>query len=309
MMNENMLEARSLTRRFNGFTAVDNIDLEIKSGEIFGFLGPNGAGKSTTINMLCGLLKPTSGEVFYSGRKIYDNGNIRNYIGLCPQENIFWPDLTLLEQLIYIGVMYNLSTRQAREKSAEMLKDMGLYEKRNVLASKLSGGMKRRLNICLALINDPKIVILDEPEAGLDPQSRVMVREYVARLARHKTVILTTHNMDEADRLADRIAIIDHGKILITDTTENLKKTIGEGDRLELTISGYKNETINIPGISAKINRIDNNITIQAKNIIENMPLILQWFYKENITISELNLKQSTLEDVFVSLTGRTLRN
>jgi ABC-2 type transport system ATP-binding protein len=308
-MNDYILETRLLTRRFNGFTAVDNIDLGIVPGEIFGFLGPNGAGKSTTINMLCGLLMPSSGEVLFSGKKLHNNANIRSFIGLCPQEIIIWPDLTPKEQLRYMGVMYNLSSGQAKERATKLLTDMGLFEKRNVLASKLSGGMKRRLNICLALINDPKILILDEPESGLDPQSRVMVREYIAGLAKYKTVILTTHNMDEADRLADRIAIIDHGKILITDTPENLKKTTGEGDRLEVTVSGSIPEIISIEGISGKINRSENRIIIQAKNIIENMPTILKWFYNQNISIYEINLKQASLEDVFVSLTGRTLRN
>jgi ABC-2 type transport system ATP-binding protein len=308
-MSDITLEARSLTRRFNGFTAVESVDLEIRQGEIFGFLGPNGAGKSTTINMLCGLLKPTSGEVFLSGNKLTDKNKIRKYIGLCPQENIIWPDLTPLEQLQYIGVMYNLSAKKAKQIALGLLSDMGLTEKRNVLASKLSGGMKRRLNICLALINDPKIVILDEPEAGLDPQSRVMVREYIAGLAKHKTVILTTHNMDEADRLADRIAIIDHGKILITDTPDNLKKTTGEGDRLEIKINGKIPESISMEGFNGKIIQNDNEITILSQNILEHMPDILRWFYKENIPITEINLKQATLEDVFVSLTGRTLRN
>jgi ABC-2 type transport system ATP-binding protein len=303
------LQARSLTRRFNGFTAVNHIDLEIRQGEIFGFLGPNGAGKSTTINMLCGLLKPTSGEVFLSGNKLTDKNKIRKYIGLCSQENVIWPDLTALEQLQYIGVMYDFSAKQAKQRALGLLSDMGLSEKQNVLASKLSGGMKRRLNICLALINDPKIVILDEPEAGLDPQSRVMVREYVAGLAKHKTVILTTHNMDEADRLADRIAIIDHGKILITDTPENLKKTAGEGDRLEIKINGKIPESISMEGFNGKIIQNENEITILSQNILEHMPDILRWFYNENIPITEINLKQATLEDVFVSLTGRTMRN
>lgn len=309
-MNDFILETQSLTRRFNSFVAVDGINLGINQGEIFGFLGPNGAGKSTTINMLCGLLKPSSGEVLYNGRRLHKNGNISNFIGLCPQENIIWPDLTPLEQLQYMGVFYNLTAREAKLKAKTLLIDMGLEEKRNVLASKLSGGMKRRLNICLALINDPKILILDEPEAGLDPQSRVMVREYIAGLAKSKTVILTTHNMDEADRLADRIAIIDHGKLLISDTPENLKRSIGEGDRLEIkTHKKTGLDELKIPGFSGKISTLENNITIQAKNIIEHLPVIIQSLQEQNISIAEMNLKQSTLEDVFVSLTGRTLRN
>jgi len=309
-MIENMLEARSLTRKFNSFIAVDQIDLQIKPGEIFGFLGPNGAGKSTTINMLCGLLKPTSGDVVFSGKKLQQNVTIIKNIGLCPQENIIWPDLTAFEQLKYMGIMYDQTPEHAAERSRKLLKDMGLFEKRNTLASKLSGGMKRRLNICLALINDPQIVILDEPEAGLDPQSRVMVREYVAGLKKHKTVILTTHNMDEADRLADRIAIIDHGKILIADTPENLKKTVGKGDRLEITINGkIRPDEFVIPLYNGKIEVNDNFIVFQDKNIVESLPQILQVFYIKKISIQEMNLKQTTLEDVFVSLTGRTLRN
>ena len=226
--NNTVINISHLTKRFGDLVAVDNLDLRIFQGEVFGFLGPNGAGKTTTINMICGLSKPSGGEIIFQNFLNQTHSNIRSQIGICPQENIFWPKLTCREQLHFMARMYNLSTSLSKKRTTELLEMMGLEEKSNVLADKLSGGMKRRLNICMALIHDPEILVLDEPEAGLDPQSRILVRDFIKSLKPDKTIILTTHNMDEADRLSDRVAIIDHGKLLSLNTSSWLKKSIGE---------------------------------------------------------------------------------
>ena len=238
--NNAVIKISGLTKKFGDLTAVNGISFDILKGEIFGFLGPNGAGKTSAINMICGLSTPTAGEIFIFNKKIRDKNMIKNEIGICPQENIFWPKLTCLEQLIFMGKMYDMPGSLLVRKANELLGFMGLEPKSNVLANKLSGGMKRRLNICLALIHDPKILVLDEPEAGLDPQSRILVRNFIKSLKQDKTIILTTHNMDEADRLADRVAIIDFGKLLLLDTPENLKRSIGKGDILEIDIDSNK---------------------------------------------------------------------
>ncbi len=310
MITQYAIETKNLSKNFGSLVAVDNLNLTINRGEIFGFLGPNGAGKSTSINMICGLLSPTSGEVLVNGN---NNHSTSRAVGLCPQDNIFWPMMTCLEQLTFMGAMYNIASADSKRNSLKLLSDMGLYEKRNKLAKTLSGGMKRRLNICLALVHDPEIVIFDEPEAGLDPQSRVMVRDYIHMLTAKKTIILTTHNMDEAERLAQRVAIIDNGKLLLTDTPENLKKHNGEGDILELTLPDDKESPIKAISILKDMNGNltveSNRLLIKSKQCLELLPEIMNRLSANNINIKQVQIRENTLEDVFIRLTGKKLRD
>ncbi|MBN2521125.1 MAG: ATP-binding cassette domain-containing protein [Bacteroidales bacterium] len=310
-----VIEVKDLRKKFGNFTAVDGITLNVYRGEVFGFLGPNGAGKTTSINMMCGLLKPTDGQVIILGKNIGDSNfiNVISKIGVCPQNIIIWAKLTCLEQLEFMGTMYGLSVKVARNRGKELLENLGLTEKMNKLAQTLSGGMQRRLNICLALVHDPEIVVFDEPEAGLDPQSKIMVRDFIKSVAKEKTVILTTHNMDEAERLADRIAIIDKGKLLLIDSPEELKKTIGEGDVLEIEIIDYEKNNIDLAynelkKVSENVNVADNLMIIKSKNLIEKVADIVIILKQNNIKISEMRLRENTLEDVFIYLTGRKLR-
>jgi len=214
-----VLQTQSLTKHYGSLTAVQDLSLEVNEGEVFGLLGPNGAGKITSISMMCGLLRPDSGQVVIHGKPITDgDADVRTRVGVCPQNIVLWGQLTCLEQMVFIGEMYGMKRKSVAQRSEQLLKELDLTEKRDQRARTLSGGMQRRLNLAMALVHDPEILVLDEPEAGLDPQSRVLVREYVKSLARRKTIILTTHNMDEAERMADRVAIIDHGKLLTLDT-------------------------------------------------------------------------------------------
>jgi ABC-2 type transport system ATP-binding protein len=183
-------------------------------------------------------------------------------------------------------------------------------DKRNKLASTLSGGMQRRLNLALGLVHDPEILVLDEPEAGLDPQSRILVREYTRSLARKKTIILTTHNMDEADRMADRVAIIDHGKLLVLDTPEALKRTVGEGDVLEMEVKEIATEKA-LTSLQTKVLNVTTmagKIVVRAKNIVDKLPAIIETIQNAGGQVGEVHLRENTLEDVFISLTGRKLR-
>jgi ABC-2 type transport system ATP-binding protein len=216
---EALINIVGLQKRYGEFTALDGISFDIKSNEIFGLLGPNGAGKTTLISIICGLLPATSGEITFGSCNYKDR---KIMIGYCPQENIYYPKLTCLEQLIFMGQMYDLPLNTVKSRAIELLNHLGLSDKTDVRASKLSGGMKRRLSICLALVHNPEVLILDEPEAGLDPQSRILVREFIKAYSKQKTVILSTHNMDEAERLADRVAIIDHGKLLLVTSKNTL---------------------------------------------------------------------------------------
>lgn len=305
-----LIKIEGLKKRYGEFTAVDGISFDINSNEIFGLLGPNGAGKTTTISMICGLLPVTEGEINFTNCNGKDK---KSMIGYCPQENIFYPKLTCLEQLQFMGQMYGLPLKTVKERAIELLNLLGLADKTHVRASNLSGGMKRRLNICLALIHDPEILILDEPEAGLDPQSRILVRDFIKTYSKQKTVILTTHNMDEAERLSDRVAIIDHGKLLLLDTPLNLKRTVGEGDILELVIESNKenstkafSDSIQQQNMEIKIN-VDT-VFIKHSKIIEQLPAIKNIAEKSGLKIVEIKLRENTLEDVFIHLTGRNLR-
>lgn len=301
------LRAENLCKTFNGFVAVDNLSIEIEEGEIFGLLGPNGAGKTTSIRMITGLLKPDSGKVEFIVKTNSGNPD-RQKVGLCPQELVLWNHLTCLEQLVFIGEMYNVPHSVARARAKMLLEKIGLSEKSKKLVKTLSGGMQRRMNLIMALMHDPEILILDEPEAGLDPQSRVMVRDFIYSLAKTKTVIFTTHNMDEADRLCDHIAIMDHGKILVSDSPENLKRNIGKSDKLEIHFSGTTTQLNNISSLADEVEVKESSILFRSRAIVDRIPAILETLKSRGITITGMTLSENTLEDVFISLTGRKLR-
>jgi ABC-2 type transport system ATP-binding protein len=306
-----VLQTQALTKRYGSLTAVQDLSLEIYEGEVFGLLGPNGAGKTTSINMMCGLLKPDSGRVLIHG-KVITNGDarLRSRVGVCPQNIVLWNTLTCLEQMQFLGEMYGLKGKTARQRSEQLLKDLDLTEKKDKLARTLSGGIQRRLNLAMALVHDPEILVLDEPEAGLDPQSRVLVREYVKSLARRKTIILTTHNMDEADRMADRVAIIDRGLLLTVDTPEALKHTVGEGDVLEIELNNDTTEQALavLTPIVPKVSSTNHTLIIRARGVVELLPAILDALHRVNASPGEVRLRANSLEDVFLSLTGRRLR-
>jgi ABC-2 type transport system ATP-binding protein len=311
--NDVVISVSRLGKRFGQLLAVDGLSFDVRRGEIFGFLGPNGAGKTTTIQMICGLSEPSAGEILILGQHIGEGADTKTHIGLCPQENVFWPKLTCLEQLAFMGEMYGMPGKAAKARSEELLEWMALQEKANVLAEKLSGGMKRRLTICLALVHDPDILILDEPEVGLDPQSRVLVRGLVRGLTFDKTVILTTHNMDEADRLSDRVAIIDRGRLLMLDTPDKLKKSVGEGDILEIELEDTGFSELNgaakrLSTICDQVDVFGTTLTIKAKNLLEIVSDITHLLNEMGVGIKTITMRENTLEDVFLHLTGRKLR-
>ncbi len=312
-----VLQTEHLTKRYGALTAVDDLSLEVREGEILGFLGPNGAGKTTSISMMCGLLRPDTGRVLIYGQPVHGGmPEVRARVGSCPQETILWQKLTGMEQLEFVGSLYGVPPRIARQRGAVLLDALALSGQANQLAGKLSGGMKRRLNLALALVHDPEILVLDEPEAGLDPQSRVLVREYIRSLARKKTIVLTTHNMDEADRLADRVAIIDYGRLLVVDTPEVLKRTVGEGDVLEVDLANASpdsaSDAATATAIAARffahVSTANHTLTVHGWGLIERLPELLQALHAAGVQTSDVRLRGNTLEDAFLSLTGRRLR-
>jgi ABC-2 type transport system ATP-binding protein len=312
-MNEYVMEAQNLTKKFGDFLAVDKLNLKIRKGEVLGFLGPNGAGKTTSINMMVGLLSPSSGRVLVNNSDVEEMD--KQTIGICPQELVLWENLTCKENLKLIGDMYTVPQEILANRIDKLLKDLYLTEKADTRVSNLSGGMKRRLNLAMAVIHEPEIVLLDEPSEGLDPQSRRVLWSYIRSLRDddHKTVILTTHLMDEADRLSDRVAIIDHGNLLKLDTPENLKKEIGEGDIIELTIPNkdtkkYVMNYLETLEDTISVLEVDGKINLRAFNAVGKLPKIVAELEKSNIQIDDLSVRQNTLEDVFIELTGTGLR-
>ncbi len=311
-MTNVVLQAIGLTKRYDDLLAVNDLSLKVYAGEVFGLLGPNGAGKTTSINMMCGLLKPDGGHVTIHDQIVTSgSADLRSRVGVCPQEIVLWKKLTCLEQLQFIGEMYGLKAPKVRQRSKHLLEELDLVENAHKLAKTLSGGMQRRLNLAMALVHDPEIVILDEPEAGLDPQSRVKVREYIKTLAQDKTIILTTHNMDEAERLADRVAIIDHGELLALDTPEALKRSVGEGDVLEIVLKGkgaHAQVALDDLEDRAIVTMTDEILYIRTLDVVNLLPLILEKLTAAGIHPGEVRLRENTLEDAFICLTGRRLR-
>ena len=313
MIDEFIIEAKNLSKSFGDFVAVDNLNLKIKKGEVFGFLGPNGAGKTTSIKMMVGLLRPTGGQILIDGTDIRHADKLN--IGICPQDIVLWESLTCKESLKFMGEMYEVPNDILKTRVESLLEDLMLMDKANTLVSNLSGGLKRRLNLAMALIHSPEIVVLDEPSEGLDPQSRRVLWNFIRSLRdkEGKTVILTTHLMDEADGLSDRIAIIDQGKLLRLDTPKNLKKEIGEGDIVEIHLfdSKVNQELIfrlkTLENIDSVI-EVDGVINIRALNAVGKLPEIMSEVQNMNIEIADLSLHPNTLEDVFIELTGTSLR-
>jgi ABC-2 type transport system ATP-binding protein len=300
-----ILKAEYLFKKYGSTIAVDGISFEVNRGEIFGFLGPNGAGKTTTIKIMCGLLKPDRGKV------VLDRDDERNTIGVCPQHVVVWENLTCEEQLVYMGKMYDLSPRQSRTRTSELLESLGLTEKKNALAKTLSGGMQRRLNIALALVHSPAIVFLDEPQAGLDPQGRVLVRDYIRSITNDTTVILTTHDMEEAEKLSDRICIIDRGKLLALGTTNDIKKTSGYGDMIAIEIEGdiQRDLLAYLPNDSGAYEvTAGNAATCKIGNTYAALEIILGVIKEKHIKVNDLRLRKTSLEDIFIDMTGRSLR-
>jgi ABC-2 type transport system ATP-binding protein len=309
-----VLTVTGVSRRFGTVTAVRGLTFEVRAAEVFGLLGPNGAGKTTTIRMISGELAPDEGAILLHGRQVGASVEDRARVGLCPQELVVWDRLTCREQLEFIGQMYELPRDRLRSLIDRLLSDLDLYGKADALAATLSGGLKRRLNIALALVHDPELVVLDEPAAGLDPQSRVLVRDFIRCLARDRAVLLTTHDMDEADRICDRVAIIDRGHLLVCGTPDELKRAAG-GDSgtglIELRFGRPVEQEA--AAVLSAIADIDVQLspgllTVRAVDPTALLPDLVDRLRRADVSADEVRLRATSLEDVFLGLTGRASR-
>ena len=296
-----MIKAENLTKQFGNITAVDNISFEILKGESFGFLGPNGAGKSTTINMLAGLLVPDKGQIFIDGASDPTRSHVRRMLGIVPQALALYDDLTAEENLAFFGRLYGLSGKALKERIDWTLDLVGLTERRRDRVKTYSGGMQRRLNLACGLVHDPQVLLLDEPTVGVDPQSRNLIFEKVSQLkAEGRTVLYTTHYMEEAERLCDRVAIIDHGRILVIDTVENLILNHGGPSFVNAQLSSSVGDPSGLPG------KLDGrNLRVETDSPMATIAQLSTTGYKfETMLIDRPNL-----ETVFLNLTGRKLRD
>ncbi len=296
-----MLEVRDLHKSFNSLTAVGGISFSIESGETFGLLGPNGAGKTTTVNMIVGVMKPDSGNVTVGDGGDPSSAAVRKTIGNAPQSLSIYDDLTAEENLRFFARLYGLGGRRLRERVDWALKFAGLTERRSSNAGTFSGGMKRRLNLACALVHDPTTLILDEPTVGVDPQSRNLIFESIEVLKREgRTIIYTTHYMEEAERLCDRVAIIDHGKILDVDTVDRLIEKHGGKSVIEVDLIAPPEDADQLPG------RIENNtLRIETEKPMEQFADLAA----AGLKFSRVVIEKSDLETVFLNLTGRRLRD
>ena len=314
------IKTDKLTKKFGDLIAVNQIDLEIRRGQLFGFLGPNGAGKSTTINMLSTINTPTEGTALILGNDlIKDRKRIRELIGVCPQEIVLYDLLTARENIHLIAKMHNMPSRTYKERTDELLGKMNLLERGNDLVKTFSGGMKRRINVLMAVIHDPEVIFFDEPTAGLDPQSRRVVWDFIKDFEKdNKTIILTTHNMEEADDLSERLAIIDNGKIIAEGTPQELKGRNGTGDIIEFRVSDehleIRNNIINFLNEKSEILWAKNlgkaRISFSALDGLKRISFFYEILEKQfQLKMRDLVIRQNTLEDVFLELTGRDLRD
>ncbi|MFY9270084.1 MAG: ATP-binding cassette domain-containing protein [Candidatus Manganitrophaceae bacterium] len=317
-MFKEAIVVKNLVKRYGALSALDHVDLTVPTGECFGSLGPNGAGKTTLIRILTGLLHPTEGEAIVAGHDVVKNPDaVRRAIGVVSQAMTTDLDLSGWENLDIYAKYYQVPYKERMERMKELLDRVGLTDRANDLVASYSGGMRRRLEIARGLINRPSILFLDEPTIGLDPQSRRVVWELLQQFRRNDrlTVFLTTHYMDEADLLCDRIAIIDAGKILVMDSPENLKKQIPGSDIIDIGVENEKEEAFEKGAVSLesfpfvrKVVREEGLIRVYVDQGSQAVPVVMDRLQKEGIKIRSISLKQQTLEDVFIHYTGRSIR-
>lgn len=313
MLEDDIIEVKNLEYFFSDIKAVDNISFTVKKGEIFSFLGPNGAGKSTVINVLTTLLPIQKGSAKIAGYDLKnDPEKVRESIGIVFQELTLDRDMTVREILEYHGRLYSMPKAERRERIDELISLVELEGKRDTLTKHLSGGMKRRLEIARGLMTQPQVLFMDEPTIGLDPQTRIRIWDYVKDINQQGTTIfLTTHYMDEADQLSDRISIIDHGKIVITGKSWELKNTLGQDlIYMETSDNWAAGELLkdlgSVKGIKEKSKGIVVMVNVDGTYLL---PEVMDRLRNRGITIKAVNLKKPSMDDVFVHYTGRELRD
>ncbi len=313
MNNNQAIHTEALSKGFGGIQAVQQINLDAQQGEILSLLGPNGAGKSTTISMLACLLKPTGGDAWVMGHSITrEPMAVKSVIGVVPQDLALYPDLTMRENLIFWGKMYGLRGAALSKRADEVMEIIGL-ERRNGTVATFSGGMKRRVNIGIALMHRPQVLILDEPTVGIDPQSRRHILDKVQELNRQgMTVLYTTHYMEEAQELSHHISIMDQGKVIAQGTHDQLVKIVGEFDRVNLTLNAESARVVELWKTTDGVRRVtaeNGKLTLLVDDSNLVLPHLFESAAKLGARITSVEIQEPNLEAVFLHLTGRALRD
>jgi len=311
---ENIIEVRNLTKYYGDLLAVDHISFEVHRGEIFGFLGPNGAGKTTTQRMLTTLLEPTEGRIIINGHDITRNAYpVKRQIGLVPEESNVYIELTAWENLMFTARLYRVPRSERAARARELLETFGLWEKRNVKVADFSKGMRRRLSIAMALIHKPSLLFLDEPTSGLDAQSTRLIRELIRKLnAEGTTIFLTTHQIEEANQLCDRVAIINHGKIAAIDTPERLKRAFRRVQSVEVALeppeppagSEPAGGLASLPGVTTAV-KMGDKWRLYTEDPSALLPHIIHYAEDHGLRVVSLSTLGPSLEDVFLEITGQ----
>jgi ABC-2 type transport system ATP-binding protein len=303
-MESDVIKVNNLSKHFGELKAVNNISFFVKQGEIFGFLGPNGAGKTTTIRMMTGVLKPSLGSIYIYGKDVWKNQiMMKQILGNVPEEANVYMDLTGFQNLNFIGELYGISKKVRKNRAINLLKQFELYERRENLAKKYSKGMKQRLLLCMALMSEPKILFLDEPTSGLDVQSSIIIKNLIKEYNKNgMTIFLTTHNMNVANEMCDRIAIINKGKIIRCDTPENLRTIEKEHKSVNLYLSQEinPNEFTFLTGVK-KANRVKDYYHVVVSDLDNAIASIISFTRANDIKIKKINTTEPSLEEVFIN--------
>lgn len=302
------IQMTGISKTFGKHLAVVGLDLTVQQGELFSLLGPNGAGKTTTIKMLCCLLRPSSGTATIMGNDIQKAPlAVKQVIDISPQETALSEHLNAWENLSLIGRSHGLAKSTVRKRSEELLQMMSLLDRAKERVRRFSGGMKRRLSIAMALVSDPQVLFLDEPTLGLDPQSRAGLWEHIERLKGGKTLMLTTHYLEEADSLADRIAIMDEGRVVVQGTSRELKDGISERKVMRIEADGLSADVVEgLRQIYPEVAVVEGGVEITSDDV--DLYAIQDYLRPRGVTVRSTYLKQATLDDVFLHYTGRELR-
>lgn len=309
-----LVRLHKVVKRYGTKLSVDHLSLSIEKGEIFGLLGPNGAGKSTTIKMICGLLQSDQGEIEVDGESVSRHPlSVKAKIGIVPQEIALYNQLSAVEHLRFFGKLYGLRGKPLQERIEEALEFVGLTSHRNDRPSSFSGGMKRRLNIACAIVHQPKLIIMDEPTVGIDPQSRNHILESVRELNRRgATIIYTSHYMEEVETISTRVGIIDHGRLIALGTIRELLLQVEEQEKLVIDTEGLTDEAVEEIKLHQSVRRVDRSDNLlevylrHAQSYLQDMLYILA---KHEVRIASLRSQQPNLETLFLTLTGRNLRD
>ena len=312
-----MLDVQGLRKNYGARTAVADVSLQVRAGEVLGLLGPNGAGKSTTVGIISGLTSADAGTVTIGGATLAaDAFAFKRRIGLVPQDLALFEDLPALANVELFGALYDLPKATLKQRAMEVLETVGLADRARDKPATFSGGMKRRLNIACALVHDPDVLLLDEPTAGVDPQSRNAIFDNLEALRRAgKALVYTTHYMEEAERLADRIVIIDHGRVVASGTLAELHRRLPAAQTLQLDIDSAPGaqalEPTAFAGLAnVKLLQLDaSRVTLGLDDLVRDTPAVMQTLAARGVTVRHLNSGRANLEDVFLALTGRQLRD